>query len=366
MIILNRKSNKYSLLTMLAIVTCVLTGCAGKDPFATNVNDIKKAKQNENVDYIDEADNGLLEKTEALDDNLIVVGVSQLGSESAWRTANTESVQKALTSDNGFFMIYNNARQRQENQIKAIRSFISQRVDYIVFAPVIEEGWGTVLMEAKDAGIPVILMDRAISKRDDDLYTTRVGTDAKAEGEKAGRWLEDELKKQGRDDEEINIVVLQGTIGSSSQRGRTMGFDIISDSHSNWNILTQVDGDFTTSKGKEVMEQILNVYSDIDVVVCQNDDMAMGALEALDKAGFSTGINGGVIIISFDATKEALELVKKGIINVDIECNPNQGEYISDVIKRLEAGEEVEKIYIVDENVFTIENVDSFIEDRTY
>ena len=364
--IINRKSKAYFFIVALLVLTALVNGCSAKDPFATNVNEIKETMQSEGADGLGE---GVQETADAEmfnDEDLTVVGVSQLGSESAWRTANTESVQKALTTDNGYFMIFNNARQKQENQIKAIRSFISQRVDYIVFAPVIEDGWETVLQEANDAGIPVILMDRAISKRDDDLYTTRVGTDAKGEGEKAGKWLEKELVRQGRNREDINIVVIQGTVGSSSQRGRTMGFDIISDSHPNWHILAQMDGDFTTSKGKEVMEQILSAYDDIDVLVCQNDDMTMGALEALDKAGISTGINGDIILISFDATHEALKLVKEGIINVDIECNPNQGEYISNIIKKLEAGEEVEKLYIVDENIFTIDNVEEFIENRTY
>ena len=145
-----------------------------------------------------------------------------------------------------------------------------------------------------------------------------------------------------------------------------MGFDSISDKHSNWKILAQQDGDFTTSKGKEVMEQFIERYDDIDVLVCQNDDMAIGALEALEKAGISTGINGDVILISFDATKDALKLVQEGVINVDVECNPNQGEYVADVIRRIEAGKEVDKLYLVDENVFTIDNVNDFIDERTY
>ena len=158
------------------------------------------------------------------EEDRIVVGMSQLGSESGWRTANTESVQNVFTQQNGYFLIFHNARQRQENQIKAIRSFISQRVDYIVFAPVVETGWETVLQEAKEAGIPVILMDRNVDVKDKSLYVTRVGSNFVEEGERAGRWLEDYLSRHGKDDETVNIVVLKGTQGSSSQIGRTAGF----------------------------------------------------------------------------------------------------------------------------------------------
>ena len=300
------------------------------------------------------------------DENLIVVGISQVGSESAWRFANTQSIQQAFTPENGFFMVFDNARQRQENQIKAVRSFISQRVDYIVVAPVIEDGWETVLSEARDAEIPVIIMDRMISVQDESLYTTHVGTDQKEEGVRAGRWLEDELAKTGRDSEQIDIVVLQGTKGSSAQRGRSMGFDTIFDQHDNWKMLAQHDGDFTISKGKEEMEKIVKNHPDFDVLVCQNDDMAIGAIEVLRSHGISTGINGDVIVISFDATKEGLSMVADGVINVDVECNPLQGDAIREIIKQLEAGEKVNKEYFVDEKVFTIDNVGEYLDSRAY
>lgn len=289
--------------------------------------------------------------------NLIVVGVSQLGSESGWRTANTESVQKVFTKQNGYFLIFNNARQKQENQIKAIRNFIAQRVDYIVLAPVVESGWETVLQEAKDAGIPVIVMDRSVNVADQSLYTALVGTDSVEEGKKAGRWLEEYLVKEGKSDESINIVVLKGTEGASAQIGRTVGFSMIAGEHDNWNILEQKYADFTIYKGKEVMSEFLKKYDDIDVVVSQNDDMTFGAIEAIRESGRTVGVNGQITIISFDAVRGALEMVAEGTINVDIECNPNQGEYISEVIRLLESGQEVEKRYYVEEDVFTMENV---------
>lgn len=301
------------------------------------------------------------------EEDRIVVGVSQLGSESGWRTANTESLQNAFTKQNGYFMIFQNARQKQDNQIKTIRSFISQRVDYIVFSPVVETGWETVLQEAKEAGIPVILMDRNVNIRDRSLYVTCVGSDFVEEGERAGRWLEKDLRKRGLDESQINIVVLKGTEGSTAQIGRTIGFSTVASDHLNWNILEQEYADFTSAKGREVMETFLKKYPDIDVVVSQNDDMTFGAIEAIKDSGQTVGIGGDITIISFDAVHDALEMVAKGIINVDIECNPNQGEYLSQVIDMLEDGQEVEQQYYVEENVFTIENVTrELLEERNY
>lgn len=300
------------------------------------------------------------------EDDLIVVGFSQLGSESLWRSANSESIQGTLTRENGFFLEFNNARQKQENQIKAIRGFISQRVDYIIFSPVTESGWETVLQEAKDAGIPVILVDRKASVSDDSLYTAWVGSDMRKEGEKAGIWLEDYLRETGREEEDITIVVLQGTIGSSAQIERTAGFDAIAALHPNWHIVAQEPADFTTAKGREVMEQFLKKFPTIDVIVSQNDDMTFGVLQALEDNGMTTGVNGDVALISFDAVHDALELVAEGVINVDIECNPEQGEYIMELIRRLEEGETVEKEYCVEEKVFTQENVEAYLDVRSY
>ena len=300
------------------------------------------------------------------DDTLTVVGVSQVGSESVWRTANTTSIQNTFTKENGYFLIFDNARQKQENQIKAIRSFISQQVDYIVFSPITETGWDTVLQEAKEAGIPVILMDRMVQVADDSLYTSWVGSKFEEEGIEAGQWLEKDLSTKGRDQEDIQIVVLQGTEGATSMIGRTEGFQQIADSKSNWHILEMADAEYTTAKGREVMKQMLETYPDIDVVVSQNDDMTFGALEAIHDAGKTTGVDGDIEIISFDAVKAALKLVEKGIINVDIECNPNQGELVNQVIEALEKGEQVPKKNYIEEQVVTQDNVKEILKNRTY
>lgn len=300
------------------------------------------------------------------DEGLTVVGVSQLGSESVWRTANTASIREVFCKENGYFLIFNNARQKQENQIKAIRSFISQRVDYIVFSPITEDGWDTVLEEAKEAKIPVILMDRSVDVADESLYATWVGSDFTEEGRKAGEWLAEYLRGKKFNDQDVNIVVLQGTEGATATIGRTEGFNAVAGQQSSWKILEQVDGDFTTMKGKEEMKKLLQKYDDIDVVVSQNDDMTFGALEAIDESGKTTGTGGDIVVISFDATKSALEKVKAGIINADVECNPQQGKYIEEIIQMIEKGEVPEKAYNVEERVFTQKNVMSVLNDRSY
>ena len=213
-----------------------------------------------------------------------------------------------------------------------------------------------MLQEAKDAGIPVILMDRMVSVEDPSLYTAWVGSDFVREGQDAGHWLADYLKKQGKDQEKINLVVLKGTKGASATNGRTKGFNEVASEQQNWNILQQADGEFTIAKGKEEMARLLEQNDDIDVVVSQNDDMTFGALEAIREAGKTTGVNGDITVISFDAVPAGVELVKNGQINIDVQCNADQGKYVEQIIQDIEAGKEVEKAYYVPEKVYTQEN----------
>ena len=214
--------------------------------------------------------------------------------------------------------------------------------------------------------IAVRVVERMVGVKDGSLYTAWVGTDSRVEGEKAGYWLEQDLKKRGRQYDDINIVILTGTEGSSAQMGRSAGFAQIASRYGNWHILDEGCGDFTPAKGKEVMKEFLRDYPDIDVVVSQNDDMTFGALEAIHEAGLTTGIRGDIMIISFDAVREALELVEQGEINADIECNPEQGEAVAEVIRKLERGEPVEKKNPIEEKVFTISNVGLYMDSRTY
>lgn len=301
------------------------------------------------------------------DDDLIVVGYAQVGAESDWRTANTESFKSTFTEENGYKLIFDDAQQKQENQIKAIRSFIQQDVDYIVVAPVVETGWETVLEEAKEAGIPVILSDRMMDVSDDSLYECWVGGNFIKEGEDAGNWLADYLEAAGRGEEDINLVTIQGTIGASAQVGRTEGFGNILKEHENWNMLDMQSGEFTQAKGQEVMESFLKSYDDIDVVVCENDNEAFGAIDAIKAAGKTCGPDGDIIVISFDAVKAAFDAMIAGDLNAAFECNPLHGPRVAEIIQKLEAGEEVEKIQYVDEAYFdTSMDLETIKAERAY
>lgn len=306
-------------------------------------------------------------ETELPDDDGIVVGFSQIGAESDWRNANTESIKSAFTSEEGFYLLYEDAQQKQEKQVKAIRNFILQEVDYIILNPIVETGWDMVLQEARDAGIPVIVADRRVDVEDEDLYTCWFGADQEIEGENAGLWLADYLKEQGRDAEEINIVTLQGTSGSTAQIGRTAGFARVMEQHENWNMLDMQDGDFTQAKGKEVMAHFLETYQDIDVVISENDNMTFGAVDAIKQAGKTCGPEGEMIVISFDAVQAALDAMIAGDINADFECNPLQGPGLKEIILALEAGEEVEKYQCIEETYFdTSMDLEKLKEGRAY
>ena len=284
--------------------------------------------------------------------NLIVVGFSQVGAESEWRVANSESMKNALSEENGYELIFDDARNEQENQIRAIRTFIQQDVDYIVFSPRVETGWNSILQEARDAKIPVIVIDRDIEVSDRSLYTAYIGSDFRKEGDTAVKWLERLLQQQGRTEEIIRIVHIQGTIGSSAQIGRTAALEDGIRRNSNWQIMAQECGDFTRAKAYEVMGAILKENSDIDVVYCENDGEALGAIDAMEEAGLSCNTDGGVIVISFDATKLGLTYCLQGKIALNVECNPLQGPYVADLIQRLQRGESVEQVQHVDETAF--------------
>ena len=305
-------------------------------------------------------------KEAAADGDLITVGYAQVGAESDWRTANTESFKSTFTEENGYKLIFDDAQQKQENQIKAIRSFIQQDVDYIVVAPVVETGWETVLEEAKEAGIPVILSDRQMQLSDDSLYEAWVGGNFVKEGETCGDWLADYLEKQGRADEEINMVTIQGTIGASAQVGRTEGMENKLKEHSNWNMLDKQSGEFTQAKGQEVMESFLKSYDDIDVVICENNE-AFGAIDAIKAAGKTCGPEGDIIVVSFDSVKAAFESMIAGDLNATFECNPLHGPRVAEIIQKLEKGEEVEKIQYVDEAYFdTSMDLEEILKTRAY
>lgn len=287
----------------------------------------------------------------------ITVGFSQVGAESDWRTANTESMKSTFTEENGYELIFDDAQQKQENQIAAIRNFIQQEVDYIVLAPVTETGWDAVLQEAKDAGIPVIIVDRMVDVTDDSLYTAWVGSNFQLEGEKAAAWLDAYLAAAGRGEEQVNIVDIQGTIGASAQIGRTDGLAAAVETHDNWTLLAAETGEFTQAKGQEVMESLLKQFGDeIDVVYCENDNEAFGAIDAIEQAGYSVGLDGDMLVMAFDSTNAGLNDVLNGKICCNTECNPLHGPRVAEIIEKLEAGEEVDKQQYVDEEIFAVDD----------
>lgn len=286
--------------------------------------------------------------------DLITVGFSQVGAESDWRTANSESMKETFTEENGYKLIFDDAQQKQDNQITAIRNFINQEVDYILLAPVTETGWDTVLQEAKNAKIPVIIIDRMVDVSDDSLYTTWIGTDALCEGRKAAEWLNAYATAKGWDASELNIVDIQGTIGSTAQIGRTKGLEEGVDKYG-WDLVAQQTGEFTQAKGQEVMESMLKQYDNINVVYCENDNEAFGAIDAIEAAGKTVGsdiANGEIMVISFDTTHAGLQDVLDGKIECDVECNPLHGPRAEELIKKLEAGEDIDKLNYVDEEIF--------------
>ena len=291
-------------------------------------------------------------------DDTITVGFSQVGAESDWRTANTESMKSTFSEENGYELIFDDAQQKQENQFTAIRNFIQQEVDYILLAPVTETGWDTVLQEAKDADIPVIIVDRMVDVSDDSLYTTWIGTDSLLEGRKAAEWLNAYTTAKGIDAKDVNIVDIQGTIGSTAQIGRSKGLEEGVDNYG-WNLLAQQSGEFTQAKGQEVMESMLKQYDNINVVYCENDNEAFGAIDAIEAAGKTVGsdiANGEIMVMSFDTTNAGLTDTLAGKIACDVECNPLHGPRAEELIKALEAGEEVEKLNYVDEEIFATDD----------
>ena len=316
---------------------------------------------------------GASKKTEEAEDessDLIVVGFSQPGAESAWRVALTDSVKESFSEAKGYKLIYKDGQSKQDNQIRDIRTFIQQGVDYIILSPIVETGWDTVLSEAKQAGIPVIICDRNVNVSNEALYTAFVGSDFKSQGEAAVAYLEKLYDSDGDGvTEDLNIVHIQGTLESSAQLGRSKALEKAIEEHDNWNIVAEDCGEFTKAKAREIMENTLEEVSvsDIDVLYCENDEEAMGAIAALNEAGVEYGVGSKITVVSFDATKNALELCMNGQINFVVECNPLQGPYLYNIVNMLNQGKTVPKITYVDENTFTPDELtEDYIQNRKY
>ena len=311
---------RKGLATALALILLLgLTGCAGKqEPAGDNAS--------------------------------IVVGFSQLGAESSWRIANTASMEQAAR-EAGYGLMMENANQKQEKQIDAIRSFIAYRVDVIVFSPIVETGWDNVLSEAKQAGIPVILMDRMIETQDDSLYTAYIGADFYTEGRRAGEYLIRKADETGA--EKLRIVEICGTTDSTPMRDRQRGFMDVIGQDARFVVIDSVDGDFLRSKGEECMRAMLAKYGadGIDVVYSHNDGMTLGVLDVLE--GSEDPAAKDMILITVDGEKEAVDALKAGRINCVVQCTPELGPAVMQLVRDLKAGKELPKVNHPEEGAFT-------------
>jgi simple sugar transport system substrate-binding protein len=290
----------------------------------------------------------------------ITMGFSQVGAESGWRTANTTSIQDAAKAA-GVNLKFSDANGEQENQISAIRSFVQQRVDVIAFSPVVRTGWDAVLLEAKNAGIPVILTDRAVDTQEKDVYKTFLGADFVQEGKWAGEWV---VKQYAGAAGPVNIVQLEGTTGSDPALERSSGFAAAIAADPGLKVIASQTGDFTRSGGKQVMEAFLKANPKIDVVFAQNDDMALGAVEAIEAAGLKPGQD--VKIVAIDATHDGMQALADGKLNFIVECNPLLGPQLMDLAKKVVAGESVPPRVVTPDQTFDQQQAAAVLPERKY
>lgn len=288
----------------------------------------------------------------------LTMGFAQVGAESGWRTANTKSIQDSAAAA-GVTLKFSDAQQKQENQIKAIRTYIQQKVDVIAFSPVVETGWDAVLQEAKRAGIPVILTDRSVDS-DPSLYKTFLGSDFVAEGKKAGEWL----VKDSQGKAAVNVVEIEGTTGAAPAIDRKKGFDEAIKSTPGIKVIASQTGDFTRSGGKQVMEALLKSNPNIDVVYAHNDDMGLGAMEAIQAVGKKPGVD--IKIITVDAVKDGMQALADGKFNFIVECNPLLGPQLMDLAKKVVANQEVPHRVVTEETTFTQEQAKAALPNRKY
>jgi simple sugar transport system substrate-binding protein len=289
----------------------------------------------------------------------VTVGFSQIGAESGWRTAETKSVREEADK-RGINLKFSDAQQKQENQIKALKGFIAQGVDAIILAPVVETGWEPVLREAKEARIPVVLVDRGVDVSDESLYATLIASDFVEEGRMAAQWLAE--KTEGK----CKIAELQGTPGSAPAIDRKKGFEEVIAEHPDMTIIKSQTGDFTRDGGKQVMEAFLKSPEgkEIEAVYAHNDDMALGAIQALKEAGKDPGDD--VLVVSIDAVRGAFEAMIAGDLNCTVECNPLLGPAAFDAVEKLLAGEELPKTIVVKDRIFTQRTAAEDIKTRKY
>lgn len=345
------KKKLVSVLMCAAMTATLLAGCGGGSsaPAATSTPESKADAAPAET----QAAEAEAPAADTASGDVITVGFAQVGHESDWRAANTKNYQDTFSAANGYELLFVDADNDHKVQIEAVRGFIQQEVDYICVAPIQSAGWDEVLKEAQAAGIPVLIVDRAVDA-DPSLYVTQIGCDMVAEGEAAGNWLAEYLGGK-----EANILVIEGSVGASATIGRTEGFNNIAKDHAEWKILDVQSGDFTQAGGQQVMESYIKSYKGFNVVVCQNDNEAYGAMDAMDAAGITYGTGGDVTIISYDATHDGLQYTLDGKITCNVECNPLQAEFAAQVIQKLQAGEAVDAVTVVVDQAFVAPDVTS-------
>jgi simple sugar transport system substrate-binding protein len=294
------------------------------------------------------------------DGGQLTMGFSQVGAESGWRTANTKSIQDAA-KDAGVDLKFSDANGEQENQISAIRSFVQQGVDVIAFSPVVRTGWDAVLLEAQNAGIPVILTDRAVDTQEPGVYKTFLGADFVDEGRRAGDWV---VQQYASAPGPVNIVQLEGTTGADPAIDRNSGFADAISANPNLRIIASQSGDFTRSGGKQVMEAFLKAHPQIDMVFSQNDDMGLGAMEAIEAAGKKPGQD--IKIVTIDATHDGMQALADGKFNYIVECNPLLGPQLMDLAEKVVAGEQVPERVVTPDEAFDQQQAAAVLPDRKY
>ena len=291
---------------------------------------------------------------------LITLGFAQTGAESGWRTANTQNIKDTCTAANGINLKFVDSQSKPENQIAAVRSFIQQKVDIISFSPIVTTGWEAVLKEAKDAKIPVVLTDRSVDVTDQSLYVTLVGSDFEAEGERAGAMMEKVLSGMST----VNLAQLEGTTGSAPAIERTKGFKVYLDKHPEWKLVVTQTGNFERAKGQEVMAAFLQSHKEINALFAQNDDMGIGAIQAIEAAGKKPGTD--IKIVTVDGIHDGFVAMAAGKINGIIECNPLLGPQLVDTVKKVIAGQSVDKWIKTKESDFTQDQAAAALPTRKY
>ncbi len=341
---MEKKNRKKKVFVSIFLLSCTLlfAGC-GK-------------KQSE----YEEQETSQTEESEAI----ITVGFAQSGSGATWNAANIDSIKQNCSEENGIRLILENANDSLDNQIASIRSFIEQDVDVIGFSPLVSDGWDDVLREAKAAGIPVILVDRTLNTSDDTLYTCWVGSDFLLEGYKAADWIIEYMKTNHTGTEKIKVALFQGTIGASAEVGRTQGVEEMLENAGNYEFVYKASGDFKYDGGVENMEKVLEQNLDIDILISENDDMTLGAIEVMERNGIRPGKD--IVIVSFDGVRAAFEAMIEGKINCTMECNPLSGKPFVDAIRKVLNGDPVDKRVYVQEELFLADTAADYIENRKY